>query len=542
MQIANRFTGTLAPDSLHLKQSAIPDRLIRGAEKDGVVYLTVAIIVVASGLPAWFVAQLWSTLGIQSLLNFPTVTFWTVFKLIYLLGIACVVPMVLLLLSFKLFSKNLSSLSAALLVTRSGICWKSNNPLTLLTLKVSRQATQPVPWNEIVAVTTGQSASQLSEAYQVISSKESYKSEYDFIRPIGISGNINFVSKGTNGKLRSRIGICMNALSKESKRDLALAVERYARHAVITKDAVEEFIGTEVEEKRSLTYTSIWLNVLNSTESRQRLEDLQQGDQLKNGEITILSRLARGGHANLFLADMSGQTVVLKEFITTTVDARSAMIGLEEFETESSILDRISHPNLCSLIEVFSEDSRVYIALEFVEAQSLRDVVEREGQLSPDRVYQIGRELADALAYLHALSPPVIHRDISPDNVLLCGDGGLKLIDFSVACNGESDEIVDVVGKPSYMSPDQFRGRAQMNNDVYGFGATLYFALVGKDPEPISQLRPPPAVTSDGFDISELVFECMAIDSTRVFESMTALPFPSSSNTSSHNTHRTACV
>ncbi len=523
MQIAKRFSGVIIPASLQLKQEAIPDRFLQVTQRDGTIFLVVTALIALSGLPALFVAQLWSNLGIQSILHFPTVTFWSVFKIMYCAGIACVLPMLAILLSFKVLSLNLSRLTAILSVTESGIGWTSANFLTRLTLKWLRQAPAPVKWKDVIAVTLGETASTLAGEYKIEVSRESYKGEFDYSnKPVGRANIINFVGKGADGKLKPLLTVSLNALSKESKRDLALAIEKYARHAVITRKALEEFIGAEVEESRSLSYTAIWLNVLNSTESRIRCEDLAPGDQLRNSDFTIVKRLARGGHANLYLAEMAtGRFVVLKEFITTTVDARSAMVGLEEFETESSMLERISHSNICGLVEVFSEDSRVYIALDYVEARSLRDVVEDEGPLDPDRVLEIGRQTAHALSYLHSLSPPIIHRDVSPDNILLCDDGTVKVIDFSVAANGVSEKISGVVGKPSFVSPDQFRGRVRLNNDVYGFGATLYYALVGKDPEPITQLSAAPAVTSDGSDLSKLVYDCTAIDRAKqAFESM----------------------
>ena len=84
-----------------------------------------------------------------------------------------------------------------------------------------------------------------------------------------------------------------------------------------------------------------------------------------------------------------------------------------------------------------------------------------------------------------------------------------------MARQGESREAGDFVGKASYVSPEQFRGFVNRKNDVYGFGATLYFALVGRDPEPISQLHAPDMVreTEDAvIDLAEVIFKCTCID------------------------------
>jgi serine/threonine protein kinase len=98
--------------------------------------------------------------------------------------------------------------------------------------------------------------------------------------------------------------------------------------------------------------------------------------------------------------------------------------------------------------------------------------------------------MLDVLNYLHSLSPPVVHRDFTPDNLVLDQANQLYLIDFEVARlhKGESNASATMVGKHSYIPPEQIRGNPSPASDLYALGATLYFLYMGKDPEPLSRL------------------------------------------------------
>ncbi len=92
------------------------------------------------------------------------------------------------------------------------------------------------------------------------------------------------------------------------------------------------------------------------------------------------------------------------------------------------------------------------------------------------------------LDLLHANS--IVHRDFTPDNLILNSKGQLKLIDFNVAQQIQEGSTGTIVGKHAYVPPEQFRGKATSQSDLYAFGATMFYLLTGKDPEPISQSIP----------------------------------------------------
>lgn len=498
-------------NQLVLKQSAISEEALRDTTSSGLTFFICAVLFVGSGIPAWCVAHLWTVLDISTLLGL-SVSGQSVFRLLYLAGLGCCVPLLLMLTGFNVISAHLDFLAATLEITERGICWRANNLLTLLILRVARQPVQPVSWDRIRVVSFGESGHQLKTEFKTEFEGMTLDSPYS---AVGSYRNLNFIAAESN-KFRSLIAVSVSSLSDQSRKNLALMINNHAAKAVMTKSAVEELLGTAVEKSKDLSYTDIWLNVLHSNDEQKRITDLTPGDCLNDNRLKIIRKLATGGQANLFLAEREdGEMIVLKEYIVSTISSTSAMLGLEEFESERSILEKIAHQNAAKSFGVFAEQGRAYIMMEYHNGRSLREIVDASGAIEFSTVSSIAKQLADVLGTLHEMEPPVIHRDVSPDNVILMDDGCVKLIDFSVARQGESRESGDFVGKASYVSPEQFRGFVNRKNDVYGYGATLYFAIVGKDPEPISQLHAPDMVTESQdavFDLAELIFKCTSMD------------------------------
>ena len=108
--------------------------------------------------------------------------------------------------------------------------------------------------------------------------------------------------------------------------------------------------------------------------------------------------------------------------------------------------------------------------------------------MSHTQAHDIALQMCDILKILH--SHNIVHRDFTPDNLILNSKGKLKLIDFNVAQQVQGGSTGTIVGKHAYLPPEQFRGKATGQSDLYAFGATLFFILTGRDPEPISQSTP----------------------------------------------------
>ena len=205
--------------------------------------------------------------------------------------------------------------------------------------------------------------------------------------------------------------------------------------------------------------------------------------------------------------------VVLKEFLLPIyVDVNVRKEVLERFEGEARILKNLNHPQIVRLADYFVEDHRAYLVLEHIDGLSLRETVIKNGPLPEAQVKGLAQQMCAILTYLHQQAPPVVHRDFTPENLILRNDGTLKLIDFNVARQVESTVTSSVVGKPAYLPPEQFRGTPVPQSDIYGMGATLAFLLTGKDPEPINVSHPRETMASVSKNMDELVARATAIE------------------------------
>jgi serine/threonine-protein kinase len=210
---------------------------------------------------------------------------------------------------------------------------------------------------------------------------------------------------------------------------------------------------------------------------------------------------------------------VLKEFILPVyVDVNVRKSALEQFENEARILRQLDHPQIVKLVDYFVEDHRAYLVLEHIDGKSLQKIVEEKGPLPEGEVVSLAKQMCKILEHLHGLSPPVVHRDFTPDNLILSSNGVLKLIDFNVAQQQESTTSGTVVGKQAYLPPEQFRGMPTSQSDIYSMGATLHFLLTGQEPEPISVSHPKRVNASVSEKMNSLVEHSTAIDCSKRYE------------------------
>ncbi len=211
------------------------------------------------------------------------------------------------------------------------------------------------------------------------------------------------------------------------------------------------------------------------------------------GRYKLLHRLGSGGMGEVWCAEHVGigRRVAIK-FLQPTLAGDPKV--RRRFLREGRFASAVRHPSVVDILDVGeAEDGRVYLAMELIEGQTIADVVRNEGPFPWSRARAVLVELAGALACAHGHG--VIHRDIKPSNVMLVGarDGGsdhCKLIDFGLARGelglGASVEVTSsglVMGSPTYMSPEQFRGeKVDARSDMYSFGCLAYFLLTGRQP------------------------------------------------------------
>ncbi|MEZ4259933.1 MAG: serine/threonine-protein kinase [Polyangiaceae bacterium] len=152
---------------------------------------------------------------------------------------------------------------------------------------------------------------------------------------------------------------------------------------------------------------------------------------------------------------------------------------VELAEREATTLATLSHPNLPVYLDHFEEDGALYLVMEKIEGESLVP-----GETKGVDVVRMLEDLGDALQYLHSRTPPIVHRDVKPANVIRRPDGSYALVDFgAVRHRLEASGGSTVVGTFGYMAPEQFQGRASTQSDLYGLAATALAMMTGRQPE-----------------------------------------------------------
>lgn len=318
----------------------------------------------------------------------------------------------------------------------------------------------------------------------------------------------------------SRIKINLWELSSDDKARLFYAIRTHAPGLYINPLVQEKLIGSRV--LKEARYTEIWFGLLTSEQERKRQDSLNPGDSICGGKYTVKEKIGAGGQAAVFLVSTStGEELVLKEFILTTADAFGALVeSATDFENESSILSRLDHPSVVKFVDIFAEDKRAYIVLEHVKGVTLRREVGESGPLNELQVVERGLRMCEILRYLHGQSPPVVHRDFTPENLIKQEDGSLKVVDFSVASRSGPHKSGDCVGKHSYTPPEQFRSQACPQSDIYALGATLHFLVTGADPKPITMSDPRNQNSNVSEKIASIIMKCTALDLGERYESV----------------------
>jgi hypothetical protein len=206
----------------------------------------------------------------------------------------------------------------------------------------------------------------------------------------------------------------------------------------------------------------------------------------------VLKKLGEGGMGTVYLAEhvKMGRKAALKVMnpgMNTDADA------IARFNREAANASRLNHPNVCAIYD-FGEtpDGLIYLAMEFIEGESLTSLIEKNGYLAAPRAASIIHQAADALAVAHDYG--IVHRDLKPDNIMIAkdrdGSDVVKVVDFGIAKASSSDaqkvtKTGLVVGTPEYMSPEQLAGdKLDGRSDIYSLGLVAFNCLTGLLPFP----------------------------------------------------------
>jgi serine/threonine protein kinase len=245
----------------------------------------------------------------------------------------------------------------------------------------------------------------------------------------------------------------------------------------------------------------------------------------------IVEKIGAGGMGEVYLAEDTklGRKVALKFLPTQFSDDPDVQA---RFKNEACAAAALDHPNICPVYEINEANNRTYIAMAFVEGDSLRDRT-KSGPMKIDELIRIGIDIAKGLEEAH--DKKIIHRDIKSANVMITGKGQVKITDFGLARLLDSSRLTQTgvtMGTVAYMSPEQVvAGEVDHRSDIWSLGVTLYEMATGKLPfkgerdqaiihqilsegaEPISSLR-----TGVPLDLERIINKCLEKDASNRYQ------------------------
>jgi len=231
-------------------------------------------------------------------------------------------------------------------------------------------------------------------------------------------------------------------------------------------------------------------------------DDLKPGTQLLGGHYTIVGFLNSGGFGITYLAkDSLDRTVVIKECFPNALCRRSTSLVrarsrkhqgdfrgfVESFMVEAKSLARLVHPNIVGVHQVFEDNDTAYMAIDFIDGRDLHDILDSTDQaFTPAEIVTMLKKMLSAVEFIHQVG--ILHRDISPDNVLIDKSGNPILIDFGAASEQVARATRVLTGrrviKEGYSPQEFYLSGAEQSpaSDLYSLGATFYHVITGQAP------------------------------------------------------------
>lgn len=209
---------------------------------------------------------------------------------------------------------------------------------------------------------------------------------------------------------------------------------------------------------------------------------------LVDGKYRILHEIGRGGMSVVYLAlnERANKTWAVKEV------KKSSEVGFETIRqgltAEINIMKKLDHPLLPSIVDVIAGEDSFLVVMDYIEGVSLGKLLRTEGPQPWSNVIEWGKQLCDVLEYLHNQDPPIIYRDMKPDNIQLKPDGNITLLDFGTArefkYQGMGGTDTAYLGTRGYAAPEQYGGMGETDarTDIYCLGATMYHLVTGCNP------------------------------------------------------------
>ena len=202
-----------------------------------------------------------------------------------------------------------------------------------------------------------------------------------------------------------------------------------------------------------------------------------------NDRYEIRKLIGEGGMANVYL----GFDTILERDVAIKVlrgDLADDEKFVRRFRREAQSASLLNHPNIVQIYDVGEDDGNFYIVMEYINGQTLKQLIKKRGKLSVPEVIDIMSQLTDGLAHAH--DSYIIHRDIKPQNIMILDDGMVKITDFGIAMAINASDLTQtnsVMGSVHYLPPEQASGKGStIKSDIYSLGIMMYEMLAGVMP------------------------------------------------------------
>ena len=256
---------------------------------------------------------------------------------------------------------------------------------------------------------------------------------------------------------------------------------------------------------------------------------LANGHASPDGRYQIVGELGRGGMGIVYkVQDTTLDRIVAFKVLPQALTENEQAVT--NFVREAQAAAKLNHPNIVTVYDTGEQNGRYYIAMEYVEGTTIKEILKRRGPISPSGILHVLMQIAEALAYAH--EKKVVHRDIKPANAMWTRDKKVKLMDFGLAKVVEEarNHTTVVAGTPYYMSPEQTLGKnVDHRTDIYSLGVTLFEMATGTVPFKEGNIpyhhvhTPPPSVRELRPDLPEslaaIIERCLQKDPALRFQS-----------------------
>lgn len=244
---------------------------------------------------------------------------------------------------------------------------------------------------------------------------------------------------------------------------------------------------------------------------------LSCGDKILNGRYEILKVIHSSGMSNVYLVSDSNlnKQWCLKEI-------RKSEAGRDQVEyfsllQEANIMKSLNHTSIPRITTIEQDGDSIFIIMDYVDGMSVKSWLMRRGKISQDVVVSWMKQITQVVMYLHNRKQPIFYRDMKPDNVMIQGDGNIKLLDFgiSVVIKEPGQVIEKALGTDGYAAPEQRRrgNVCDLRSDIYAMGKTMYYMLTGINPSQIPKDTPLRSVrevdSSISIGLEQIVNKCI---------------------------------